>query len=71
MASAASHVYTRLGVEVLENWTKLTNEMKKLREKIEESRGDEVDKLLQEIHVVGMQISKIEEEAAVPPDLRS
>lgn len=71
MASAASHVYTRLGVEVLENWTKLTNEMKKLREKIEESRGDEVDKLLQEIHVVGMQISKIEDEAAVPPDLRS
>ena len=71
MASAASHVYTRLGVEVLENWTKLTTEMKKLREKIEESRGDEVDKLLQEIHVVGMQISKIEDEAAVPPDLRS
>lgn len=71
MASVASHVYTRLGVEVLENWTRLTNEMKKLREKIEKSRGDEVDKLLQEIHVVGMQISEIEEEAAVPPDLRS
>lgn len=71
MASVASHVYTRLGIKVLENWTKLSNEMKKLREKIEKSRGDEVDKLLQEIHVVGMQIAKIEEEAEVPPTLRS
>ena len=71
MASVASYVYTHLGVKALENWTNLTREMKKLQKRLSKSEGDDVDKVLQEIHVVGMRISAIEEEARVPPDLLS
>ena len=71
MASVASYVYTHLGVKALENWTNLTREMKSLKERLKKSEGDEVDKVLQEIHAVGIQISSILEEARVPPDLLS
>ena len=71
MASVASYVYTHLGVKALENWTNLTREMKNLQKRLSKSEGDDVDRVLQEIHVVGMRISAIEHEARVPPDLLS
>ncbi len=71
MASVASFVYTHLGVKALEDWTNLTREMKRLKERLKKSEGDDVDKVLQEIHAVGIQISSILEEARVPPDLLS
>lgn len=69
MASVASYVYTRLGVEALEDWTNLTREMKTLHEKLQETPSDEVDRILQEIHSLGIRISQIEKAASVPPDL--
>ena len=71
MASVASYVYTHLGVKALESWTNLTREMKNLQKRLSKSEGDDVDRVLQEIHVVGMRISAIEEEARVPPHLLS
>ena len=71
MASVASYVYTRLGVEALEKWTVLTREMNRLQETLDKSKGDDVDKVLQEIHTVGIQINTILKKAEVPPDLLS
>ena len=66
MSSVASFVYTRLGIQALEEWTNLKRELSQLQVRLDKATNEEVDNLLKEVHSVGMQIQKIEDKAGVP-----
>ncbi len=63
--SVASEVYTRLGLEAVEAWTSLRNRYDDIKVAMKAARGEEMDKLLQEIQSIGSALNRIEEEAGI------
>ena len=69
--SVASEVYTRLGLEAVEAWTSLRNRYDDIKAAMKAARGEEMDKLLQEIQSIGSALNRIEEEAGIPASNRT
>jgi hypothetical protein len=68
----ASEVYTRLGIEAVENWTGLKQRYEDIKFEMEHvGDQEELDKLLKEIQSVGTLINKIEADAGIKAKQRT
>jgi len=68
--SAASFVYTKLGLNELEKWTSLKKRFADVKSSMDES-PESFEHHVDELTAIGREISEIEERAAVPPEMRS
>tara|TARA_B100000405_G_scaffold79680_1_gene55217 strand:+ start:261 stop:473 length:213 start_codon:yes stop_codon:yes gene_type:complete len=68
--SAASFVYTKLGLEELETWTALKKQFSKVRGSMD-ANPDTFEHHVDELTALGRKIAEIEQRAEVPEDMRS
>ena len=68
--SAASFVYTKLGLEELESWTALKKQFSKVR-RVMDANPDTFEQHVDELTALGRKIAEIEQRAEVPEDMRS
>ncbi len=68
--SAASFVYTKLGLEELETWTALKKQFSKVRGAMD-ANPDTFEHHVDELTALGRKIAEIEQRAEVPEDMRS
>ena len=68
--SAASFVYTKLGLEELESWTALKKQFSKVR-RVMDANPNTFEHHVDELTALGRKIAEIEQRAEVPEDMRS
>ena len=68
--SAASFVYTKLGLEELESWTALKKQFDQVRESMD-SDPRTFEHHVDELTALGRKIAEIEQRAEVPQEMRS
>ena len=69
MGSAASYVYTNLGLSELERWTKLNEAYKSCRKRLAD--GGDFEQEVDELGALGRLLNDIEEKARVPKEMRT
>lgn len=68
--SAASFVYTKLGLEELESWTALKKQFDQVRGALD-ANPKTFEHHVDELTALGRKIAEIERRAEVPEDMRS
>ena len=68
--SAASFVYTKLGLEELESWTALKKQFAEVKRAMD-ARPTTFEHHVDELTALGRKISEIESRAEVPQEMRS
>lgn len=68
--SAASFVYTKLGLDELESWTALKKQFAEVRQEID-ARPNTFEHYIDELTALGRKIAEIESRAEVPQEMRS
>ena len=68
--SAASFVYTKLGLDELELWTSLQKQLAEVRESMD-SDSRTLEHHVDELTALGRKIAEIEQRAEVPQEMRS
>lgn len=69
--SAASFVYTKLGLDELESWTALKKQFEEVKARMDADPSRNFEHHVDELTALGRRIAEIEAKAHVPPDMRS